>query len=72
PSASRFDVLFSQRWSSAYLGCNEWLFELLLSFYHLELVWPFSSDLWHQQDIFTQRTAAQWVFSLSGTILCKP
>ncbi len=24
-----------QRWYSAYLGCNEWLFELLLPFYHL-------------------------------------
>ncbi len=35
PSASGFDVLCVQRWYSAYLGCNEWLFELLLSFYHL-------------------------------------
>ncbi len=34
PSASGFDVLCVQRWYSAYLGCNEWLFELLLSFYH--------------------------------------
>ncbi len=29
PSASGFDVLCVQRWCSAYLGCNEWLFELL-------------------------------------------
>ncbi len=35
PSASGFDVLCVQRWYSAYLGCNEWLFELLLTFYHL-------------------------------------
>ncbi len=35
PSASGFDVLCVQRWYSAYLGCNEWLFELLLPFYHL-------------------------------------
>ncbi len=35
PSASGLDVLCVQRWYSAYLGCNEWLFELLLSFYHL-------------------------------------
>ncbi|MEQ2309026.1 hypothetical protein AMECASPLE_034357 [Ameca splendens] len=45
PSASRFDVLCVQRCSSACLGCNEWLFELLLPFYQLEPVWPFSSDL---------------------------
>ncbi len=35
PSASGFDVLCIQRWSSAHLGCNEWLFELLLPFCHL-------------------------------------
>ncbi len=34
-SASGFDVLCVQRWYSADLGCNEWSFELLLSFYHL-------------------------------------
>ncbi len=34
-SASGFDVLCVQRWCSVDLGCNEWLFELLLSFYHL-------------------------------------
>ncbi len=37
PSASGFDVLCVQRWYSAYLGCNKWLFELLLPFYHLHL-----------------------------------
>ncbi|XP_073791229.1 lysosomal membrane ascorbate-dependent ferrireductase CYB561A3-like isoform X2 [Danio rerio] len=45
PSASRLDLLCLQGCSSAYLGCNEWLFELLLTFYQLESVWPFSSDL---------------------------
>ncbi len=35
PSASGFDVLCIQRWYSAYLGCNKWLFELLLHFYYL-------------------------------------
>ncbi len=35
PSASGFDVLCVQRWYSAYLGCNEWLFELLLPLYNL-------------------------------------
>ncbi len=34
-SASGFDVLCVQRWYSADLGCNEWLFELLLPLYHL-------------------------------------
>ncbi len=27
PSASGFDVLCVQTWYSAYIGCNEWLFE---------------------------------------------
>ncbi|AWO96124.1 Kinesin-like protein, partial [Scophthalmus maximus] len=49
PSSSRFDVLCVQRWYSAFLGCNKWLFELLLPFYHLEPFCPFSSDLSHQQ-----------------------
>ncbi len=30
PSASGFDVLCVQRWYSAYLGCNEWLFEIMV------------------------------------------
>jgi len=45
--------LCAQRCSSAYL---KWLFELLLPFYKLELVWPFSSVLWHEQSIFTHIT----------------
>jgi len=71
-SASRFDVLCVQRCSSADLGCNEWLFEWLLPSYQLEAVWPFSCDLWRQQDIFSQRTAAHWIFSLFQTSLCEP
>ncbi len=31
PSASGFDVLCVQRWYSAYLGCNEWLFQFPIS-----------------------------------------
>ena len=33
PSASKFNELCVQRWSSAYLGCNKWL---------LELDWPWA------------------------------
>lgn len=33
-----FNKLCIQRWFSAYLGSNEWLFELPLPFYHLEPV----------------------------------
>ncbi len=40
PSASGFDVLCIQRWYSAYLGCNEWLFELLPI-----LLWPLTSTI---------------------------
>lgn len=39
-----------ERCSSAYLGCNEWLSELVLTFYQMEAPWPFSSDLWKQQE----------------------
>ncbi len=46
------------------LDYNEWLFELLLPFYYLEPVCPFSSDLWHQQGIFVHTTPAHWIFSL--------
>ncbi len=53
-SASRFDMLCVQRCSSADLSCNEWLFELLSPFYQLDPVWPFSSDLCHQQGLFGQ------------------
>ncbi len=58
-SDSGFDVLCVQRWYSAYLGCNEWLFELLLPFYHLYPVYPFSSDPWNQQGIFVYKTIPQ-------------
>lgn len=44
--------------------------ELLLPCYRLEAVWGFTSDLW--QNIFTQRTAAHWIYSLFNTDLCKP
>ncbi len=46
PSASGFDVLCVQRWYSADLGCNEWLFELLLSFISNQSVHsPLTSDI---------------------------
>lgn len=57
--------------ASSYLGYSEWLFELLLSSYHVEAVWPVSFDLWHQQYIFTQRTSAHGRVSLFWTCLCK-
>ncbi len=69
PSASGFDVLCVQRRYSAYLGCNEWLFELLLSF--LSSLTSLPILLWHQQGIFVHTTAAHWIFSLFQTILCK-
>ncbi len=69
PSTSRSNVLSVQRYSSAYLGCNNCLF--FLSFLSA-LTCPFSSDLWHQQGIFTHRTATHWIFSLFLTVLCKP
>ena len=50
------------------LGGNESLFELLLPSYHLKPVYPFSSDLSHQQGIFVHTTAAHWIFSLFRTI----
>ncbi len=55
-----FKVRCVKRCSSSDLGYNEWLFELLLPFYQLEPVWPFSSDLCHQQ---AQRTASLDIFS---------
>lgn len=57
--------------ASSYFGYSEWLFELLLSSYHVEAVWPVSFDLWHQQYIFTQRTSAHGRVSLFWTCLCK-
>ena len=72
PFASRFDVLCNQGFSYAYLGCNEWLFDLMLPLDQLQPVWPFSSDLCHQQGIFAHRIAAHCFFFLFRTILCKP
>ncbi len=40
-----FDMLCVEKFSSAYLGWNKWLFELLFPFYQLKSVWPFSSDI---------------------------
>ncbi len=67
PSASGFDVLCIQRWYSTYLGCNEWLFELLL----LSSLTSLSILLWHQKCIFVHITAAHWIFYLFRTVLCK-
>lgn len=39
--------------------------------HHLKVVWPLSSDPCHQKDIFTQRTAAHWMFSLFHIIVSK-
>lgn len=64
-------VSYSQRRSSAYPGCYDWLFELLLPSFQLEAARPFSSDLWHQQAIFKPITAAHWIFSFFRTIFCK-
>jgi len=41
PSASRLCVLWLLKCFAAYLGCNEWLFQSKLLFYHLESVGPF-------------------------------
>ncbi len=38
PSASEFDVLCVQRWCSAYLGCNEWLFDLLFNSIQFKII----------------------------------
>lgn len=47
----RLHVLCLQRPESpADLGCQGWLFELLLPSYHLEPVGPICSDISHQQD----------------------
>lgn len=43
PSASTFDKLYIQTCSSAYLGCNKWLFVLLLPSNYLKAVWPLTS-----------------------------
>ncbi len=44
------------------------VFCLLLPFYHLSPVCPFSSDLWHQQGIFIHTTAAHLIFSLFRSV----
>lgn len=46
PSASEFDVLFVQVCSSTYFGCSGHLSYFFTSY---EAVWPFSSEIWHQQ-----------------------
>ncbi len=61
-----------QRWCSAYLGCNKWLFELLLPFPSSQTSRLISSDLWHQNGVFVHTTTAHWIFSLSWTIPCEP
>ncbi len=67
-SAPGFDVLCVQRWYSAYLGCNKGLFELLLPFYHLWPVCPFSSDLWHQQGILSTQLPLTGYFFLNHSL----
>ncbi len=53
---------------SGYLTCNV----VMLPLYQLRPIWPFSSDLCHQQGIVAHRTAAHCNFFLFRTILCKP
>lgn len=57
PLASKFNIV--QRHSSTCRGSNRWL---LLPQCPLKAVWPFPSDLWHQQHTFTQRTVTQVFF----------
>lgn len=64
-----FSSLVSQFWwgcvnCSLYLCCV--LKDALVPSYQLKAVWPFSSNLWHQQSVFIHR------FSLFWTIICKP
>lgn len=64
-------------WSSAALahllqGLPGCVFRaLLLPSYQPGAVWLFSSNFWHQQDIFTHRNATHWISCLSWMILCK-
>lgn len=67
-SASRFNVLCICRCSSIYLRC----IELLLPFYHFELVCPFFSEVFHQQGISAYRITAHWIFFLFLTVLYNP
>lgn len=65
----------SKNCSSAYLGCNNWLWiwvAVVLLAYQLEAVCPFYNDLWYQQGSFTQRNATYWIFPLLQIILCTP
>lgn len=60
-----------KRWYSEFFGCNELLFELLLSFFQLKAVPPDSTLLSHTNKAFcfTERPLTRYV--LSRTILCK-
>lgn len=57
---SQSNVSCFQRWS--YLGCNEWLFKLLLSFCHLKPVWLFSG-LCYQQGTLAKENCHPWNFA---------
>lgn len=63
-------VLCIHTCSSADLGCDKWILELLLLFYQLSLVLSLTFDLWHQQGVFIQRT--HWMFSLFLTSSVNP
>ncbi len=65
-------VFCVQRWYSAYLGCNEWLFKLLLLFYHLQPVCAFSSDLWHKQGILSTQLPLTGCFLFFGPFSVNP
>lgn len=53
-------------WFSAYTGCNEGLFELLLPSYKVKAYCPFSPYLWHQQLDFL----FFWSFSANPKVGC--
>lgn len=57
----RFDGLHS-----CYLGCNNWLFYVILNQFS-----PFCSELSHKQGFYFQRTASRWVLSLSHILHYK-
>lgn len=59
---SRFDILYVVRCSSVYLRYEMWLLVLLLPFYQLEQVRPFSSNFFHQKGISIHRIATRWFF----------
>lgn len=66
---SKLDVLNSGRRSSAYVRCEERLFELLILSNQPELL---SSDLFHQQRISVYRTAAHWNFLFLWSFSINP